>query len=189
MQDKTVPLKFDNKSNNTQFAVNLVSAHAVSMILSWITFASMGIFFSRYGCPLRLGTRQQLLGKVVWFQIHRFLLSLSPLLTPLGFLFILIYAGGRWVNSDQYDLRLFIHSIFGAIILLCSIMQMWFSLYRCHPQSRFRFIFDWFHRIVGFLSFGLSIPKIFLISTLLPKFCTIIITCISIWTLWVVTVL
>jgi len=128
-------------------ALNLVQWHGLIMILAWMLFGSTGILFARYGRSLRFGARQKLLGKAVWFQIHRFLLSLTPLLTLIGFLLILVRAGGQWVNPQVSGLRLFVHSILGSIILCCVIIQIWLALYRCHPQSRFRFIFDWSHRI------------------------------------------
>ncbi|CAF1575699.1 unnamed protein product, partial [Adineta steineri] len=78
--------------------LTLIQAHGMVMILAWMVFASTGILFARYGRSLKLGSRRQLLGKAVWFQIHRFLLSLTPILTLLGFLLILVHAGGQWIN-------------------------------------------------------------------------------------------
>ncbi|CAF1476820.1 unnamed protein product [Rotaria sordida] len=165
-----------------------MQAHAMSMILSFIIFGSTGIFIARYGRSLRIGSSRQLLGKAVWFQIHRFLLSISTLLTLLGFFFILVKARGEWVNPELYGLRLFVHSILGGIIICCAMIQIWLALYRCNPHSRFRFIFDWTHRITGLLAFSLSIPTIFLIISLLPRYRTVLITAISLWTAWIVIV-
>ncbi|UJR20394.1 hypothetical protein I4U23_023525 [Adineta vaga] len=96
--------------------VTLVQAHAMVMIIAWMIFGSTGILFARYGRTIRLGNRRQLLGKAVWFQIHRLLLSLTPLLTLLGFFLILVRKGGQWVDLQVADLRSIIHSIFGGII-------------------------------------------------------------------------
>ena len=167
---------------------SLTQAHAMVMILSYMTFGSTGILFARYGRSLRLGNRRQLLGKAVWFQIHRFLLSLTAILTLLGFLLILVRAGGDWVKPQTPDLRLFFHSVLGGIIVCCSIIQIWLALYRCNPHSRFRFIFVWSHRIIGFLAFGLSIPTIFLIIVLLSKFIPNLIPIFTSWTIWMVII-
>jgi hypothetical protein len=46
-------------------ALNLVQAHAMMMILAWMTFGSSGILVARYGRSLRFGTQRQFLGKAV----------------------------------------------------------------------------------------------------------------------------
>ena len=102
----------------------LVQAHGTTMILSYMTFASTGILFARYGRSIRIGNRRQFLGKAIWFQIHRFLLSLTALLTLLGFFCILVFAGGQWVDPQKYDTRYFVHSILGGIIVCCVIIQI-----------------------------------------------------------------
>jgi hypothetical protein len=132
--------------------------------------------------------RRQFLGKALWFQIHRFLLSLTPLLTLLGFFFILVFAGGKWVDPQVSILR-FVHSILGGIIVCCVIIQVWLALYRCNPRSHFRYMFDWSHRITGFLAFTLSIPNIFLIVFTLSRNRTALITINSFWTSWIVIII
>jgi hypothetical protein len=170
-------------------AISLVHAHATVMIMAWIFFGSTGVLFARYGRSLRLGNRRQMLGKAVWFQIHRFLLSITSLFTLLGFFFIIVYAGGTWVDPHFFGLSLFAHSILGSIIVCCTILQVWLALYRCNPHSRFRYLFDWSHRITGFLAFGLSIPAIFLIIVLQTNHRTALITIISFWTGWIVFIM
>jgi hypothetical protein len=169
-------------------AFTLIQAHGMVMILSWIVFGSTGVLFARYGRPLRLGRRRQLLGKALWFQIHRFFLSLSSLLTILGFLLILSRAGGQWVNPHS-DKRLFAHSILGGTMVCCIIVQIWLALYRCHPQSRFRFIFDWSHRTIGLLVFILSIPTIFLPIAFFSRSRIDLYIIISVWAGWIVIVI
>jgi Eukaryotic cytochrome b561 len=170
-------------------AFTLMQAHAMVMILAWIFFGSTGILFARYGRSLRLGNRRQLLGKAVWFQIHRLLLSITPLLTLLGFFFILVFAGGTWVDPQVDGLRLFVHSVFGGIIVCCAILQVWLALYRCNPHSRFRYIFDWSHRIIGCLAFGLSTPTLFFGIVMQSNYLTALITLISLWTGWIIIVI
>ncbi len=63
------------------------------------------------------------------------------------------------------------------------------ALYRCHPESKFRFIYNWLHRIVGLLAFILSIPTIFMIAYWLPSYHEGLITILSIWTGWVVFII
>ena len=168
---------------------SLLHAHGTAMVLAWMVFASTGILFARYGRSIRLGSRRQLLGKALWFQMHRFLLSLSPLFTLLGFFFILVFAHGQWIDPRSSDIRVFLHSVFGGIIVCGVIIQMWLALYRCHPHSRFRFIFDWSHRVIGFLTFLLSFPTIFLIVVLLPTYRTSLSIVMSLWIAWTVMII
>jgi hypothetical protein len=166
-------------------AFNLEQAHAVVMVLAWMFFGSTGILFARYGRSLRFGRRRQLFGKAVWFQQHRLLLTFTSVLTLLGFFFILVNNSGTWV-AIQDSLSSFVHSIFGGIIVCCTIVQIWLALYRCSPRSRYRYIFNWSHRITGFLAFGLSIPTIYLMVVQLSQYRTVLITIISLWTGWIV---
>ncbi|CAF3158782.1 unnamed protein product [Rotaria sp. Silwood2] len=170
-------------------AFTLVQAHGMCMILAMMVFGSTGIFMARYGRSLRCGSRRQLLGKAVWFQIHRFLLSISSLSILLGFFLIIVRAGGQWVNPRVYGLCLFVHSILGGTIVCCVIIQIWLALYRCNPRSRFRFIFNWSHRITGLLIFSLSFPMLFIIISVMAKYSTVLLTIVSFWTAWIVVVI
>ena len=162
-------------------AISLFQAHVLMMILAWMVFGSTGILIARYGRSLRLGNRRQFLGKAVWFQTHRFLLSITPLLTLLGFLFMLVRNGGAWVNPSVSLVR-FVHSIFGGIVVGCSMVQIWLALYRCNPRSRFRFLFDWIHRITGLLAMIAVIPAIFLILISLMSFRPYLLPIFACWT-------
>jgi hypothetical protein len=168
--------------------VNFAHAYGTVMILAWVVFGSAGVLFARYGRVLRFGNQRQLLGKSIWFQAHRFLLSLSSLLTLLGFFFIIIYRGGQWVNPSTDNKQLFAHTVLGSIVVCCVIVQIWLALYRCHPNSRFRFIFNWSHRIIGSLTSSLSFINLFLMVFMLTNQSIVLIIIVSLWTIWVVIV-
>ena len=55
------------------------------------------------------------------------------------------------------------------------------ALFRCHPNSRFRFIFNWAHGAVGYLAFILSVPTIFLAIPSLSQHQSGLFVVISIW--------
>jgi len=166
-------------------ALNLVQAHAMMMILAWMNFGSIGIVIARYCRSIRFGRQRQCLGKALWFQIHRCLLSLTCCLTILGFYFILIRSNGNWVNPRDSLLRFF-HSIFGCIIVCCTVLQIWLALYRCNPRSRFRFIFDWTHRLTGLLGFCLFAPTVLLMLCTMSKARLTLIGIVFVWTSWTV---
>ena len=158
------------------------------MVIAWMVFASTGILFARYGRLLRVGVHRQLLGEAIWFQAHRLTLSLAALATLLGFFLILAQAAGTWVSLDTDGPRLFAHSILGAIVVCCATLQVWMALFRCHPDSRFRSVFNWAHRVTGLLAFVLSIPTMFLMAVILPKYNAGLIAILSIWSAWVVII-
>ena len=87
-------------------------------------------------------------------------MSTAALLTIVGFILILVYENGRWVEQDLK--REFAHSIVGIIVICFAIIQPIMALFRCKPDGRFRFIFNYAHGIVGFSAFILSIVAIFL---------------------------
>jgi hypothetical protein len=167
---------------------NLAHAHGTMMITAWMVFGSTGILLSRYGRVLHFRNQRQLLGKSIWFQTHRFLLSLSSLLTLVGFFFIIFYRGGQWVNPVTNGKPLFVHSISGSIVVCCIILQIWLALYRCHPHSRFRFLFNWSHRIIGSCAFVFALNNLFLITFVLSIQHINLFIIVSLWAGWIVIV-
>ena len=175
-----------NSSDNGTIDYTLSNAHGTVMVIAWITFASTGILFARYGRLLYFGAHTKFLGELIWFQIHRFALCMAAVSTLLGFFLILAELQGQWVDLNSGHLTA--HSILGVIIVCCAQIQVWMSLFRCHPNTRHRYIFNWLHRCTGLLAFALSIPTIFLVAYILPKYSNGIITILSLWSAWVVII-
>ena len=160
-----------------------VCIHGTVMILAWMGFGGPGMLFARYGRVLRLGNKRQLLGKSIWFQIHRFYLSVSALLTLFGFFFITINGYGAWINSADASSLMIAHSIIGTLVLCGVILQIWLALYRCHPNSRFRFLFNWSHRIIGNFSFIFALCNIFIMAFVLTTYQIVLIVIVCLWTM------
>ncbi|CAF1057951.1 unnamed protein product [Rotaria sordida] len=163
-----------------------VCAHGTVMILAWMIFASTAVLFARYGRKIRFGSKDKLLGDQIWFQIHRFCACLTTVLTLLGFFFILVYLNGTWVGIDEG--RGFVHSVFGGIVVCCALIQAWMALFRCHPDSTYRFIYNWLHRLTGILAYFLSIPTIFIIITTFDENQIGMIVILSLWSAWIVII-
>ena len=174
-------------SNYENDDYTLAHAHGTVMVIAWMLFGSTGILFARYGRSLHISGKAKILGELIWFQIHRFALCTTAIATLLGFLLVLAQGQGQWV-SISYGGQLFAHSILGGMIVCCAQIQVWMALFRCHPESRFRFIFNWMHRITGLFAFTLSIPTIFLICFVLPNYQSGLIAILSIWSAWVVII-
>ncbi|CAF1086108.1 unnamed protein product [Rotaria sp. Silwood1] len=173
------------RDNQAALQVNtLQSAHGTVMVLAWMVFASAAILFARYGRTLRFGSKEKLLGEKNWFQIHRLIACLTTVTTLLGFLLILAETQGTWITSDEG--LIFVHSVLGGIIVCCALLQSWMALFRCHPESSFRYIYNWLHRMTGALAFFLSIPTIFIMVTIFNENRTGMIVILSLWSGWVV---
>jgi hypothetical protein len=175
-------------TNYDQSNYTLALAHGTVMIFSWIVFASTGILFARYGRLIRFNKKKQLLGEDIWFQVHRFCLVLAVTGTLLGFFLVLAEAGGQWVDPTQDGNSTFAHSIMGGIIVCCAFIQACMALFRCHPDSPFRFIYNWLHRNTGMLAFILSVPNIFLIVSIQANYHGGLVTIMSLWSAWIVIV-
>jgi hypothetical protein len=168
-------------------ADTLASAHGTVMVIAWMLFGSTGILFARYGRSVHIGGQMKILGEFIWFQIHRLALCATAIATLLGFFLILAENQGQWVSITD-DGHLFAHSILGGMIVGCSLIQVWMTLFRCHSDSRFRFIFNWMHRLTGLFAFTLSVPTIFLITFVLQDYQNGLITILSLWSAWVVII-
>ena len=136
----------------------LMKAHGIIMIFAWIVFVSTGILIAQFfktAWPER-----KICGKAIWFTLHRIVMSSAALLTIIGFILILVYEKGQWVSRSLK--REFAHSIVGMIVISFAIIQPIMALFRCAPDARYRFIFNFVHGVVGYSAFILSIAAIFL---------------------------
>lgn len=178
----------DSSNSTSDSSLTYAYAHGTVMVLAWMVFAPTGIFIARYGRLLHIGGRQKLLGDTIWFQVHRLTLSLAALATLLGFFLILVEAQSTWVDLNSDGKLLYTHSILGVLVVCFATTQVWMALFRCHPDSKFRFIYNWAHRTTGILAFILSIPTIFIIAYWLPSQHGGLVTILSLWTAWIVIV-
>ena len=137
---------------------NLMKAHGIIMIFTWIVLVSTGILVARYF--KRSWPYRKLCGKAIWFAIHRTIMSSVALLTIISFVLILVYKKGQWVS--QVNRREFAHSIVGILVVCFAVIQPFMALFRCNPDDQYRFIFNYAHATVGLTAFLLSIVAIFL---------------------------
>ncbi|UJR28575.1 hypothetical protein I4U23_009808 [Adineta vaga] len=147
-----------NAQPNTSNSVGLMKAHGIIMIFTWIVLVSTGILIARYF--KKAWSDRKICGKAVWFAIHRTIMTSVAILTLIAFVLILVYKKGQWVSRDNR--REFAHSIIGILVICFAIIQPFMALFRCNPDDRYRFIFNYAHATVGFSAFILSIAAIFL---------------------------
>jgi len=139
-------------------STSLMKAHAIIMIFTWIVLVSTGILIARYF--KRSWSDRKICRKAVWFAIHRTIMTSVAILTLISFVLIIVYKKGQWISKT--DQREFVHSIIGIIVISFAIIQPFMALFRCNPDDRYRFIFNYVHATVGFSAFILSIAAIFL---------------------------
>ena len=75
-----------------------ISAHGTAMVIAWMVFASTAILFARYGRSMRFGSKEKLLGEIIWFQVHRFAACMATVTTLLGFFLILVQTNSFPMN-------------------------------------------------------------------------------------------
>ena len=150
-------ISFNSESNGLN-TINLMKAHGIILIFTWIVVVSTGILIARYF--KRAWSNRKICGKAVWFAIHRALMSSASILSLIALILILVYKKGQWASSaNQTE---FVHSIVGIIVISFATIQPFMALFRCNPDDNYRFIFNYCHAFVGLSAFVLSIAAIFL---------------------------
>ncbi|XP_066922681.1 uncharacterized protein [Clytia hemisphaerica] len=115
-------------------------AHGILMIVSWVIFATIGIFMARY---MKQATKDQKInGKQAWFPIHQMFMLLCVICFLIGFILIFVEKAG-WVESAGT------HGQLGLVVVILGLIQPLMAMVRCAPDSEKRFIFNWFHRTFG----------------------------------------
>jgi hypothetical protein len=175
-----------NSSNAT--LVTLEQAHGTVMIFGWIVFASTGVLLARYGRVLRFGDKTKLFGADIWFQMHRSILILAAITTLVGLVIVLTKGDNEAVSRNRDQNRLTAHQVFGYIIIASVLLQVGMGIFRCTPQSPFRYIFNWIHRSVGTSAFVFSILNFFLVASVLKNNLTGLMIILSIWAGWIVII-
>ncbi|CAF1601840.1 unnamed protein product [Rotaria magnacalcarata] len=156
--DQDVSLFYKMGTPDSGSSLRFLRAHGIIMIFTWILIASTGVLISRY---FKVSWANSFIcGKAAWFASHRFIMSVAAILTILGFFFVLAFLKGAWVAKGST--RQYAHSVTGAIVISLAFFQPFIALFRCEPDSRFRFIFNLVHAFVGFSSFILATTTLFL---------------------------
>lgn len=155
------------------------------MVFAWMFFASTGILLSRYFKTSWIDSL--VCGEKAWFSGHRFIMSIVTILTIIAFLFILVALEGAWVGSDE-EIKHYVHSITGAMVISFAFFQPFIALFRCKPDSRYRFIYNYVHAFFGYSALALSIVTIFLASyfKLFKNSGGRVV--MTLWTIWIVVI-
>ncbi|KAF4117120.1 putative ferric-chelate reductase 1 isoform X2 [Onychostoma macrolepis] len=118
----------------------LMKYHGALMLIAWMLAGSTGKLMAAYFKPD--WPEQTLFGQKIWFQVHRMLMSLTVLLTAVGFAFPFIYRG-------KWSTRAGAHPYLGCTVMILAFCQPIMAAFRPAPDSSWRWIFNWLHWGVG----------------------------------------
>lgn len=110
------------------------------MLIGWMLAGSIGTLmaaFFKTDWP-----EHTLFGQKIWFQVHRTLMSLTVLLTVVGFIFPFAY-------RQKWSSRAGAHPYIGCIVMILTFCQPIMAAFRPAPDSSRRWIFKWLHWGVG----------------------------------------
>lgn len=135
----------------------LMRLHGLFMVVAWLGFAGTGMLFARYFRQTWVG--KPVGGKDLWFQAHRLLMSSTVIFSLMGLLFVAIEKGGFEPIALGGA-----HPVLGLITLLLALTNPIMALFRPHPGTPHRPIFNWAHWAVGNSAHLLAVVTIFLAS-------------------------
>ncbi|KAK2901115.1 hypothetical protein Q8A67_009230 [Cirrhinus molitorella] len=118
----------------------LMKYHGALMLIAWMLAGSIGKLMAVYFKSA--WPEQKLFGQKIWFQVHRILMSLTVLLTAVGFVFPFVYRG-------KWSTRAGVHPYFGCTVMVLAFCQPIMAAFRPAPDSSRRWIFNWLHWGVG----------------------------------------
>uniref|UniRef100_A0A4W5M091 Ferric chelate reductase 1 n=1 Tax=Hucho hucho TaxID=62062 RepID=A0A4W5M091_9TELE len=104
----------------------LIKFHGVFMLVAWMTTVTTGVIIARYFKHDWPETR--LFGRRLWFQVHRALMTLTVLLTCVGFSLPFIYRGGWSRHAGS-------HPYLGCTVMALSFIQPIMALLRPATDS------------------------------------------------------
>ncbi|CAG5117279.1 unnamed protein product, partial [Candidula unifasciata] len=167
----------------------LIIAHGSLMVGAWIFLASIGIVVARYYKPV---WKNLILSQKVWFQIHRICMILVTVCTVAGFIIIFVSVKG-WSELSGSEEYLKAHPIMGIVVTALTLINPVMAIFRPHPETPKRPIFNWAHWFVGMAAHILAVITIFfgvqLDSTGVPYYVTYILAAYVAWQIFVMLLL
>ncbi|XP_072391895.1 putative ferric-chelate reductase 1 homolog [Diabrotica undecimpunctata] len=129
----------------------LIKLHGSFMLVAWIGTASLGIILARYYRQTWVGTT--IMGKDMWFAMHRFFMVLTWLFTMAAFVLIFVELKAWSPNNT--------HAILGTVTTILCFFQPIGAYFRPHPGTSKRPIFNWAHWLVGNSAHIIAIVTLF----------------------------
>uniref|UniRef100_A0A1I8H4T3 ascorbate ferrireductase (transmembrane) n=1 Tax=Macrostomum lignano TaxID=282301 RepID=A0A1I8H4T3_9PLAT len=140
-----------------------VQTHGTLMTTFWLFLCGLSIVVARHSRPV---LTQKLVKKQLWFLIHVCAMVIGYVIALAGFIYILVKQG-EWETDSQ------VHGIFGVIGMSLGLINIIAGIFRPHPGTKHRSIFNRLHRWNGLLAMAFATVAIWLGATfesLRPEF-------------------
>ncbi|XP_071952294.1 ferric-chelate reductase 1-like [Antedon mediterranea] len=134
-----------------------IKAHGSLMVIGWIGFVSIGIVTARYLKDFL--PRKTICGKPFWFRFHAMCMITAWLSFMSSFILIFITLEG-WVGKSRGD-DTYYHAIIGTAAVGLGTLNPIMAIFRPHPGTPRRPIFNVLHFAVGFLGWLCAIVATF----------------------------
>ncbi|XP_075038411.1 putative ferric-chelate reductase 1 [Mixophyes fleayi] len=131
----------------------LIKFHGAMMFLAWMTTVSIGVLVARFFKPV--WPTSTLFGAKIWFQVHRFLMVTTVVLTGVAFVLPFCYRG-------HWSTRAGVHPYLGCVVMALAILQPVMAVFRPPPHSPRRPLFNWTHWGSGTIARIVAVVAIFL---------------------------
>ncbi|KAL3869445.1 hypothetical protein ACJMK2_042126 [Sinanodonta woodiana] len=133
----------------------LVKAHGSLMIIAWVMLAGIGILTARY--YKSVWSTKTFMKQKIWFQVHRATMVSCFVLTAIAFIIIFVESGG-YSNIPKREGYQYLqaHPVLGIIVTILCVSNPIMTLFRPHPGTKYRPIFNWAHWAVGMSGYILS---------------------------------
>ncbi|EYB91767.1 hypothetical protein Y032_0202g1779 [Ancylostoma ceylanicum] len=133
----------------------LIKAHSVLQVLAWFFFVPTAFVFARFLKNEWTGTKA--CGVTVWYQVHRVSNMIGIILMIASFVCVLVCKDWRWTGpGSQSHYHTKTHTMVGLVAMILAWLQPICSLFRCAPDHRNRWLFNWGHRFTGVAAFALA---------------------------------
>ncbi|XP_072918869.1 putative ferric-chelate reductase 1 isoform X2 [Hemitrygon akajei] len=106
----------------------LIKTHGALMLIAWMTTGSIGILIAQYF--KRVGDTK-IFGKDLWFQLHWPLMTLTVVLTIIGFVLAFVQAKGWSYGAGS-------HPVLGCIVMGLALIQPLVAVFRPPPDHKRR---------------------------------------------------
>ena len=140
----------------------LFRIHGLLMLAAWVGCSGAGMILARYFKKTWRG--RQVMGKDIWFVMHRLLMSLVVLLSLAAVILVLIEVQVEPLSVSSLQLNA--HPVIGLICVILAIIQPFMAACRPHPGTTSRPLFNWAHWGVGNSAYLFGVVAIFLAGSL-----------------------
>ncbi|XP_045174249.2 uncharacterized protein LOC123535601 [Mercenaria mercenaria] len=137
---------------------SLIKLHGILMTVAWMFFAVFGIFMARfYKCVWPDG--MEWCDQKRWFIVHRSCMVTAFLLTAASFVVIFVHVGGyAEIEGSGFEKS---HPIIGIVVMCLALINPIMAVFRPHPGTPKRPVFNIFHKGFGTGAAVCSIMNIF----------------------------